>query len=104
MKAKQEDLLARMDHQTKYLLSHINQSTQNLPETEKIHPGMMQSVEEHQDTPTADTAVMPVGEPRKRHRVQKLATERRQKQKEATQGYCRSQRRVTVADRRPSAM
>jgi hypothetical protein len=63
MKANQGDLLARMDHQTKYLLSHINQSTQNLPETAKIHPGMMQSVEGNQDTPTEDAAVMPVGKP-----------------------------------------
>jgi hypothetical protein len=49
MKAYQEDLLARMNHQTKYLLSHINQSMQNLPEATKIEqdPGMMQSVEEH---------------------------------------------------------
>jgi hypothetical protein len=35
------------------------------PEAMKIEqdPGMMQSVEEHQEIPTEDAAVMPVGEP-----------------------------------------
>jgi hypothetical protein len=59
-------------------------------ETTKIEkdPGMMQSVEEHQEILTEDTAVMPVGERRKRRRVQKLAAERRQRPKEGTGGYC----------------
>jgi hypothetical protein len=50
-------------------------------ETSEIEqdPGMIPSVEEHQDIPTEDVAVMPVGEPRKRRRVRKLAAERRQK-------------------------
>jgi hypothetical protein len=33
---------------------------------------MMQSAEEHQDIPNEDVAVMPVAEPRKRHRGKKL--------------------------------
>jgi hypothetical protein len=41
-------------------------------ETER-DPGVMQSVEEHQEIPKGEAAVMPVGEPRKRHRVCNLA-------------------------------
>jgi hypothetical protein len=40
---------------------------------------MMQSIEEHQEIPKGDAAVMPVGGPRKRRRVRNLAAERRQK-------------------------
>jgi hypothetical protein len=47
---------------------------------------MMQSVEEHQEIPKGEAAVMPVGGLRKRRRVRKLASERRQKPKERTQG------------------
>jgi hypothetical protein len=42
----------------------------------------MESVTEHQENPKREAAVMPVGEPRKRHRVQNLAAELRQKRKE----------------------
>jgi hypothetical protein len=54
--------------------------------TEKtvLDPEMMQSMEEHQEIPTEDAAIMPVGELRKRHRVKKLAMEHRQKLKEGT--------------------
>jgi hypothetical protein len=38
---------------------------------------MMQSIEEHQEIPKEESAVMPVGEPRKRRRVCSLAAERR---------------------------
>jgi hypothetical protein len=41
----------------------------------KLDPGMMQSIEEHQEIPKEDAAVMPVGEPRKQHRVCNLAAE-----------------------------
>jgi hypothetical protein len=44
-------------------------------ETE-LDPGMMQSIEEHQEVPMEDTTVMPVGQPRKRRRVCNLAAER----------------------------
>jgi hypothetical protein len=63
---------------------------------------MMHFVEEHQDIPNEVAAVMPVRGMRKRHRVQELAAERHQELKERTRGYCRSQKRVTVADRRMS--
>jgi uncharacterized protein YbbK (DUF523 family) len=52
-----------MEHQLQHILSHINQSMQILPEVKKTMPDprMMLSVEEHQDIPTEDGAVMPVG-------------------------------------------
>jgi hypothetical protein len=39
--------------------------------------GMIQSIEEHQETPKGEAVVMPVGEPRKRRRVRNLAAEHR---------------------------
>jgi glycerol-3-phosphate dehydrogenase len=38
MKANQEDLLARKEHLLQHILSHINQSTQILPEAKKTGP------------------------------------------------------------------
>jgi hypothetical protein len=69
---------------------------------EKTNPdqGMMQSTEEHQEIPKGEAAVMPVGEPRKRHRVWNLATEHRQKQKERIRTSCKSKRRSTIACRK----
>jgi hypothetical protein len=52
----------------------------------KLDPGLMQSIEEHQDIPKGETAVMPDGEPRKWRRVQNLAVERRHKMKERSRG------------------
>jgi hypothetical protein len=63
---------------------------------------MMQSIEEHQEIPKGEDAVMPVGEPRKRRRVRNLATERRQKQKERIRTSCESKSRSTVACRKVS--
>jgi hypothetical protein len=45
---------------------------------------MMQSAEDHQESPNEDAAVMPVGEPRKRRRVQNLAVESCQKRKDGS--------------------
>jgi hypothetical protein len=44
-------------------------------ETE-LNPGLMHSIEEHQNITKGEAAVMPVGEPRKRRRVCNLAAER----------------------------
>jgi hypothetical protein len=43
----------------------------------KQNPEMMQSIEEHQDVPIEDVAVMSVGEPRKRRRLGKSTAGRR---------------------------
>jgi hypothetical protein len=82
---------------------HLMMAMWNIPtETCKTvqDPGMMQSVEEHQEIPTEDAAVMPVRGLKKRSRVQKLAAERRQKPKEGARGYCGSRKRVTIAVKR----
>jgi hypothetical protein len=72
------------------------------PEAMKIEkdPGMMQSVEEHQEMPTEDAAVVPVKGLRKRHRGRKLTAGRRGQPKEGTRGYYGSRTRVTVPSKR----
>jgi hypothetical protein len=50
--------------------------------------------------PKGEAAVLQVGGLRKRCRVWELAAECCQKLKEKTQGYCGSQKRVTIANRR----
>jgi hypothetical protein len=72
---------------------------QEATETEP-DPGMMHSIEEHQEIPKDDAAVMPVGEPRKLCRVQSLATDCQQKQKERTQGNSGSRRKLAAACRK----
>jgi hypothetical protein len=58
-----------------------NEATETEPD-----PGMMQSIQERQEIPKGEAEVMPVGEPRKWHRVRNLAAERRQKLRERTRG------------------
>jgi hypothetical protein len=71
-------------------------------DAEKIEPGpgMMQSIEEHQEIPKGEATVMTIGGLRKQHRVWNQAAEHRQKQEERTQGYYGSRKRVNVAGRR----
>jgi hypothetical protein len=59
-----------------------NKATETEPD-----PGMMQSIEQHQEISKGEVAVMPVGESRKRRRVQTLSAERYQKRKKLTRGY-----------------
>jgi hypothetical protein len=59
----------------------------------KLNPGSMQSIEEHQDIPKGEAAVMQVREPRKYHRVRNLAVECRQKMKVRTWGNSGSRRK-----------
>jgi hypothetical protein len=65
-------------------------------------PGVMQPVEEHQEIPKEEAAVMPVRGLRKRRRDRNLATERRQKPKGRIQASCESRVRLTVAGRKVS--
>jgi hypothetical protein len=51
-------------------------------------------MEEHQEIPKEEAAVMPVGEPRKRRRVCNLSAEHHQKRKERTWGNRRLQEGV----------
>jgi hypothetical protein len=53
-------------------------------------PGTMQSVEEHQEIPMEDAAVIPVKGWRKRRRARKPAAGRRGEPNELTQGDCGS--------------
>jgi hypothetical protein len=64
--------------------------------------GTMQSVEEHQEIPKQEAAVMPIGGLRKRRRDRNLASGRRQKPKGRIRTSCESSRRLTVARRRCS--
>jgi hypothetical protein len=69
---------------------------------EKIEPDpeMMQSAEEHQEIPIEDAAIMPVGEPRKRRRVQYLATQSHWLRKDRTRGNHGSRRTSPAACRK----
>jgi hypothetical protein len=83
--------------------SELDETTTCREVTETVpEPGMMQSKEKHQEIPKEETAVMPVGEPRKRRRVCNLAAERRQKRKERTQGNCGSRRKSAATCRKVS--
>jgi hypothetical protein len=60
----------------------------------------MQSIEENQEAPKEDAAVMPVGELRKRRRFCNLAAECRQNRKERTRGNRGYRRKSTVSSGR----
>jgi hypothetical protein len=60
----------------------------------------MEPEAEHWEIPKEDAIVKPIEGQRKRRRDQNLAMEHHKKPKERTQGYCGSQKRVTVASRR----
>jgi hypothetical protein len=61
---------------------------------------MMQSIEEHQEIPKGEAAVMPAGGPRKRCRVENLAAECCQNRKERTQQNRESWRKLAAACRK----
>jgi hypothetical protein len=62
----------------------------------------MQFIEEHQEIPKRETAVMLVGEPRKWHGICNLAAGHRHKRKKRTQGNSGSNRKLAAACRRVS--
>jgi hypothetical protein len=71
-----------------------NEATETAPD-----PRMMQSIKGHQESSMGEAAVMPVGEPRKWHRVCNMAAERLQKTKETTREYRGSRKKLSVACR-----
>jgi hypothetical protein len=97
----EEKMMSILDAHHKSLMASLGLTEAN---TEKIEqdPRMMQSVEEHQDIPTEDIAVMPVGEPRKQRRVWKSTAGRRGEPKELTRGNHGSRRRLAAACRKVS--
>jgi hypothetical protein len=68
----------------------------------KLDPGLMRSIEEHQDIPKGEATVMPVRELRKWCRVCNLAAECRQKRKERTRGNRGYKRKLAAACRKVS--
>jgi hypothetical protein len=74
-------------------------ASQEVTETDP-DPGTMQSVEEHQEIPKEEAAVMPVGGLRKRRRDRNLATRRRQKPKGRIRASCESRSRLTFAGKK----
>jgi hypothetical protein len=122
MNAKMDDNQAEMRSTICAFRSHLNETTQHemkavmqpiraeLDETTACNgatetepdPGMMQSIEEHQEIPKGEAAVMPVRGSRKRRRVRNLAAERRQKLKERTRGKSGSRGKSTAACRKVS--
>jgi hypothetical protein len=78
-----ETIQREMRAAIQFVSSELHETTSCNGATEtKPDPGLMQSIEEHQEIPKK--AVMPVGEPRKRRRPCNLAAERRQKRRERT--------------------
>jgi hypothetical protein len=73
-------------------------------ETEKMEPNPEENeaVVEHQNIPSEDVVVMPVGEPRKRRRVQKSTAGRRGEPKELNRRNHGSRRKLAAACRKVS--
>jgi hypothetical protein len=63
---------------------------------------MMQSVEEHQDVPIEEVAVMPVKGLKKRHRGRKSTAGRRGEPKKLNRGNCGSRKKLAAACRKVS--
>jgi hypothetical protein len=84
IQAYHEEMMAMLDANHERTMACLGKTEADTEKTEP-DPGMMQSTEEHQEIPNGEAAVMPVGELRKRCRIQNLATEHRQKRKERTQ-------------------
>jgi hypothetical protein len=100
-KAYHKEMMATVDAYHERMMACLGKTEADTEKNEP-DPGMMQSTEEHQEIPKGEATVMPIGEPRKRRRVRSLAAERRQKQKERTQGNCGSRRKSAAACRKVS--
>jgi hypothetical protein len=84
--AMRSKLKETIQHGTKAVIqpirSELDETTARSEATEtKPDPGLMQSIQEHQEIPKGEAAVMQVGEPRERRKVCNLALERHQKRK-----------------------
>jgi hypothetical protein len=90
--AKHKEMMAMLYAHHERMMACLGKTEANTEKTEP-DPGVMQSVEEHQEIPEGDAAVMPVGELKKGRRVCNLVAECRQKRKESTRGYRGSRRK-----------
>jgi hypothetical protein len=91
--------MAMLDAHQKMMIACLGETVAN---KEKINPGMMQSVEEHQDVPSEDVTVMPVKGLKERHRGRKSIAERRGEPKELTRENCGSRRKLAAVCRKVS--
>jgi hypothetical protein len=100
--AFRSELKETIQHEMKAVIQPIRSELDGMTACNRVtetepNPGMMQSIEEHQEILKKDAAVMPVGGLRKWRRVCNLAAKHCQKMKERTQGYCESRRKLAAA-------
>jgi hypothetical protein len=99
IKAYHEEMMAMVDAYHERMMACLRKTEADTEKTEP-DPGMMQSVEEHQEIPKEEAALMPVGGLRKRRRDRNLATGCHQKPKGRIQASCESRSRLTVAGKK----
>jgi hypothetical protein len=104
MAADKEDFLARMDAIHEKRMDMLDDHQKRMMATKKIEldTGMMQSMEEHQDVPSEDVAVMSVKGLKKRRRERKSTAGRRGEPKKLNRGNCGSRKQLAAACRKVS--
>jgi hypothetical protein len=100
--AKQEEMLAQLNAKMDANLAVIKSTINAFKEKMEPNPEENEAVVEHQNIPSEDVVVMPVGEPRKRLRVRKSTAGRRGEPKELNRGNHRSRRKLAAASRKVS--
>jgi hypothetical protein len=96
IKVYHEEMMAMVDAYHERMMACLRKTEADTEKTEH-DPGMMQSVEEHQESSKEETTLMPVRGLRKRCRDRNLAAGRRQKPKRRIQVSCESRSRLTIA-------
>jgi hypothetical protein len=71
-KPYREEMMAMLDAYHERMMVCLGKTEADTEKTEP-DPGLLKSIEEHQEITKGDTAIVPVGEPRKRRRVRNLA-------------------------------
>jgi hypothetical protein len=99
IKAYYEEMMAMVDAYHERIMACLRKTEAHTEKTEP-DPGMMQSVEEHQEIPKEEAASMPVGGLRKWRRDRNLAAGRHQKPKGRIQASCESRSRLTIAGKK----
>jgi hypothetical protein len=96
----EKKMMAMLDARHKSIMTSLGLTEAKTAKNIEQDSGMMQSVEEHQEIPTEDVAVMPVRGLRKRRRNRKLTGRRRGEPKELIRGDCGSHRKLAAACRK----
>jgi hypothetical protein len=104
MAADKEDFLARMVaiHEKRVTMLDDHQKRMMATKITEQNPEMIQSIEEHQDVPIEDVAVIPVAKPRKRHRGRKSTAGRRGEPNKLNRGNHGSRRKLAASCRKVS--